>query len=195
MIRERTGELILLFLRLKRINIIYINPYLFTSLKIYGDVYMVEDQQRTQSPFLSPTELIKTKSVSLLLECIEHNARSQDEKEKYAFFKKTKDLSVLLERYTPKKAIQELREWYKQLDDEVKTLKNKNYTEEKERRLILEKMYTYALQTHEHNQRILMNSPIIEIDAEGELDINDPEVINVVRGGKRKDDKRIVYKQ
>ena len=57
--------------------------------------------------------------------------------------------------------------------------------------MILDECYSYALEVHEHNGRILMNSPIIEITAEGELDITSDDIIDVIQGGKRKDDGRI----
>lgn len=156
---------------------------------------MAEERQPI-TPFLSPTELIKNKSVSLLFDNIEHNAKGLKDEDKYAFYCKTKDLSVLLERYTPKPARQELMDWYGQLDAEIKSIKDdKALTPQQRDRKILELRYKYSLEVHSHNQRILMNSPIVELDVEGELDVNDPDVVNVVRGGKRTDDKRVVFKQ
>jgi hypothetical protein len=147
------------------------------------------------TPFLSPTEKIKDKSVSLLFECIAHNSRAVKDEEKYAFSAKTRDLSILLEKYTPKDARRELKEWYSQLDQQIKDIKESNMIQRDKEKDIINLRYKYALEVHEHNQRILMNSPIIEIDAEGELDISDEGIMNVVRGGKRTDDKRIVFKQ
>jgi arsenate reductase-like glutaredoxin family protein len=132
-----------------------------------------------------------------MFDCIEHNSKSRDPKEKYAFYCKTRDLSILLERYTPRTAREELQEWYKQLKDRINEINNsgKSRTKEVKDKMILEERYRCSLEVHFHNQRILMNSPIIEVDAEGELDITDEDVIKMVRGGKRTDDKGIVFKQ
>lgn len=154
------------------------------------------NQNVVTSPFLSPTEFIKQKSVSLLFNCIDLNSKSFDENDKYSFCRKTKDLSIMLERYTPKKSRKELIDWYKQLDAEITTIKNKpNLTEQTQAGMILSLRHSYALEVHEHNQRILMNSPIVEIEAEGELDITDDEAIKMIRGATLKDDKTDLLKR
>lgn len=141
------------------------------------------------SPFLSPTEFIKQKSVTLLFNCIDLNSKSFDDNDKYSFCRKVKDLSIMLERYTPKTSRKELIGWYKQLDDEIDKIKGEeNLTEQTQGGMILSQRYLYALEVHEHNQRILMNSPIVEIEAEGELDITDDEAIKLIRGATMKED-------
>lgn len=156
----------------------------------------VADIKETPTPFLSPTELIKNKSVNLLFENIGHNAHALKDDEKYAFYCKTKDLSILLERYTPRSAREELKQWFAQLDAEIKEIKKvRSLTPQARDKKILELNHNYALEVHAHNQRILMNSPIIELDVEGELDVSDPGVVNVVRGGKRSDAKDLIFKQ
>lgn len=148
------------------------------------------------SPFLSPTDLIKNKEVSLMFDTINHNAKSLNLEEKHAFICKASDLSILLERYTPRKTREETKTWYAQLDVEVKKIRDENPSETKEKKneKIMELRYRYAVEVHEKNLRVLMNSPIIEIDVEGDLDINDVNIIEVIRGGKRSDDTGIVYK-
>lgn len=156
-----------------------------------------EDVAPKTSPFLSPTEFIKQRSVSLMFDCIEHNSKSHDPKEKYAFYCKSRDLSILLERYTPRSAREEVVKWYEQLKTKIDEINNKggSATRESKDKMILKERYKCALEIHFHNQRILMNSPIIEVDAEGELDITDEDVIKMIRGGKRTDDRKVVFKQ
>jgi len=146
----------------------------------------------------SPTEFIKQKSVSLLFDCIDLNARSIHEEEKYAFIKKAKDLSIMLERYTPRQRRKELKDWLKQLDNEIKEIKEnykqRNATPKEMEKAIMEKKYEYMVQVHEHNQRVLMTSPIIELEVTGEMDITSEEMVEMVRGGKRTDDGKLVSK-
>jgi len=125
---------------------------------------------------------------------------SLDSKEKYAFCTKTKALAILLERYTPRTAKEELKEWYKQLDEEVNKIKSGDKTQRDKDAIELNVRYRYALEVDEHNMRILMNSPIVELETEGELDASDLELLNTVRGdgtrgSKRTDDGRIIFKR
>jgi len=140
---------------------------------------------------MTPTEFIKQKSVASYFKCVELNSKSLNTDEKYGFIKTVKDLAILLERYTPSDMIKELKEWYKQLESLNRGIDESTYTQKQKDAMKLENSYRYALEVHEHNCRILMNSPIIEITAEGELDITDNDIIEVIRGGKRKDDGRI----
>ena len=149
---------------------------------------------------MSPTETIKQRSVGLMFENINHNSCSLDNKEKYAFCTKTKALAILLERYTPRTAKEEIKEWYKKLGIEIKEIWKGDKTQRDKDVLELNIKYKYALEVNEHNMRILMNSPIVEIDVEGELDATDSELINTVRGdgtrgGKRTDDSNIIFKR
>lgn len=152
--------------------------------------------QMTTSPFLSPTEFIKQKSVSLLFNCIDLNSKSYDDESKYSFCRKVKDLAIMLERYTPKNARKEVVDWYKQLESDITTIRERStLTEATQSSMSESKRYEYALEVHEHNQRILMNSPIVEIEAEGELDINDEDAIKMIRGAKTKDDTTGILKR
>lgn len=154
------------------------------------------NQTVVTSPFLSPTEFIKQKSVSLLFNCIDLNSKSFDDNDKYSFCRKVKDLSIMLERYTPKNSRKELMDWYKQLETELVAIRDKsNLTEQTQAGMILNLRHSYALEVHEHNQRILMNSPIVEIEAEGELDITDDEAIKMIRGATMKEDKTNLLKR
>jgi len=154
----------------------------------------IEQTQTQTSPFLSPTEAIKQRSVSLMFSCIDLDGNSHEDESKYAFCRKTKSLSILLERYTPKKIRAETRQWYDQLKGEEKSIKeNDRFTPAEKTSAVLEKRYAYSIEVHEQNIKILMKSPIIEIEAEGELDITDDEAIQVIRGGKRNDAGELIY--
>lgn len=149
---------------------------------------------------MSPTETIKQRSVGLMFDNINHNAMALDSKEKYAFCEKSKSLAILLERYTPRSAKEEIKDWYKQLAEEIKEIRTGDKTSRDKNAIELNIKYKYALEVHEHNMRILMNSPIVEIDAEGELDATDQDLIHTVRGdvsrgGKRKDDGQLIFKR
>jgi hypothetical protein len=148
------------------------------------------------SPFLSPDAHIKQKTVGLIFSCIELNAKSLNEEDKYAFCTKTRDLAIMLERYTPKDNREEIKKWYIQLSQEIDKIKDsqQNLTEQQKVKLILDKKYRYSDEVHQHNMRILMNSPIIEVETEGELDLTDEEAIKIIRGGKRTDDGKIIAK-
>jgi len=131
---------------------------------------------------------------------IHHNAKSLDDKEKNAFCTMTKDLSILLERYTPSSKKKEVRDWYKQLAEEIKRIRASDKTHRDKDAIEINLRYKYSLEVHEHNMRILMNSPIIEIEAEGDLDVTDEDIIHTVRGeisrgGKRLDDGQLIFKR
>jgi hypothetical protein len=129
-----------------------------------------------------------------MFSCIDLDGNSHDDQSKYAFCRKTKSLSILLERYTPKEIRKETHQWYQQLMEEEKSIKdNVRFTPSEKNNAILEKRYLYAVEVHEQNIRLLMKSPIIEIEAEGELDITDDEAISIIRGGKRGSDQKLVY--
>ena len=144
------------------------------------------------SPFLSPDAQIKNKAVSLTFTCIDHDGQSHSDDEKYAFCKKTKSLSTVLERWTPKNIRQETMKWYDQLKNEVAEVNKKSITPQQKNAMVADLEYKYALEVHHQNIRLLMNSPIIEVEAEGELDITDEDAIEIIRGGKRTDDGKIV---
>jgi hypothetical protein len=159
---------------------------------------MVEAESAVET-YRSPTERLKGEIVNLLFQCITHNSKGRmDSVEKFAFCTKVRDLSTLLEKYTPRSKRQELLDWYKQQDKEISDiLNNTDYTVtmDKKEDKILGLMYKYATEVHRHNERILINSPIVETDVEGELDIDDTEILDIIRlKEKRKDDGRIEFK-
>ena len=152
------------------------------------------EESTVVSTFKSPTEMFKIRLLSLLFECIDHNSKSHSTEELYAFARKAWDLSVLLERYTPTTKRKELSEWKKQLESEIKKASDTaNSTERKKAMGVLD--YRYAVEVHLHNQRILTNSPILEVDVEGDLDITDESIKDIVRLKGRQDARRVEFKQ
>lgn len=150
--------------------------------------------------YKSPTERLKNTIIRLLEENISHNSKTRNKPDEiYAFCRKTKDLSILLERFTPKEKYKELLEWYKQLNQEISDINQKqdySLTKEKKDLMILQLEYDYALEVHNHNAKIILNSPIIETDVEGELDVNDEDLLQIIQLKEaRSDDKRIEFKQ
>lgn len=146
------------------------------------------------STFKSPTEMFKIRLLTLLFDCIDHNSKSYDKDELYAFARKAWDLSVLLERYTPTSKRNELSLWKKQLESEInKAMGNENTTERTKEMGVLE--YKYAVEVHLHNQRILTNSPILEVDVEGDLDVSDESIKDIVRLKRGEDARRVEFKQ
>ena len=156
------------------------------------------DAAATES-FKSPTEMFKGRLVQLLFECIVHQSKCYNDKnEVYAFARKSWDLSILLERYTPSTKRKELIDWKKQLKQEIKTVRedNKKYETPAEKEGQISNLeYTYAEEVHDHNKRILINSPIIEVDIEGDLDLSDDKLLNMIRLGDRTDDGKLIFKQ
>lgn len=157
-----------------------------------------DDNSPIVESYKSPTEMFKGRLVQLLYENISHNSKSRSNPaEKHAFAMKTRDLSILLERYTPGETKKEVRDWYAQLEKEIKDVKEAkdlSVTQDKREEKILALQYRYALEVHMSNQRVITNSPIIDVDIEGELDVTDAEMIDVVRRGKRQDDGTLNYK-
>lgn len=150
---------------------------------------MTDEEPQQQTQFMSPTDFIKNKEIGLMFDTINHDSRSMEQAEKYAFIRKAKYLSILLERYTKRSAREETRNWYDQLREEERKIREENPSETKEKKneKIMDLRYQYALEINEQSARVLMNSPIVEIDVEGDLDINDADVISIVRGEKRID--------
>jgi hypothetical protein len=156
---------------------------------------MSDEASPTATSFQSPNDLIKTKMVELVFQTIAHYSKCLSMEERYAFVVKAEACSILLERYTPDQLRDELRAWYAQLNESVKRIRASTATDESKNDRILDERFRYAQEVYKHSIRILMNSPVIEVEAEGELDINDPEALEIIRGGKRKDDGRVTLKR
>ncbi|MDH7506287.1 MAG: hypothetical protein QHH15_00665 [Candidatus Thermoplasmatota archaeon] len=148
--------------------------------------------------YKSPTEKLKNEIVRLLIDNIGHKSRSYNNpEEKHAFCAKTQDLSILLMRYTPKSKRVELQKWYDQLEQQKRDLRNRKdttITEDKIKEQMLELEYKYALEVHKQNETVIMNSPIIDTEVEGELDVSDEDLVGIIQYKiGRKDDKRLEF--
>lgn len=154
-----------------------------------------EGQRQFYSQTLSSTDLIKKNLVNLLFECTVHKSKSYDEQEKFMFCAKVEDLCHYLLRYTPEANQKELLQWYRQMKEDIAVISKKKEIGQTLKEEILNTRYEYALEVHQHNNHILMNSPIIEVDMEGEID---PERldkdISVVRNDERNPTDPIISK-
>lgn len=153
--------------------------------------------------YKSPTEMFKGRLLSLLFECITHHSKAlKDENEIYAFARKSWDLSILLEKFIPSSKRKELMNWYKQLKvdiqkvrDQKKNKKDDSITPKEIENQILNLEFSYAEEVHNHNTRIIINSPILEVEVEGDLDVTDINIVDIVRLKKREDDGKLCFKK
>lgn len=154
---------------------------------------------QTYQTYKSPTDMFKGRLLSLLFECIMHHSKAlNDNNEVYAFARKSWDLSILLEKYIPASKRKELIQWRKQLKEDIKKVRSKedaDYTPAQRSGDILTIEFNYAEEVHMHNTRILINSPVLEIEIEGDLDVTDDNIIDIVRLKKRKDDGKLIFKK
>lgn len=154
-----------------------------------------QNQERYQGGYSSPDETIKHKSVELLHQCISLNSTSFNDNDKYSFAKIVKDLSIRLERWSTPEQIKETKALYEKMEEELKKISVVERYTEKDKEIKKQNIkYEYSLEVHEQNHRILMGSPIVQIETTGELDITDDDAIVIIRGGKRNDSTKIVYK-
>ncbi len=156
----------------------------------------IEDSSKQlYSSTLSSTEMIKKNLVDLLFQCTVHKSKSFNEEDKYAFCAKVEDLSAYLLRYTPPDKQKELFKWWEQMKEEVKEIGRSKDTGTDKKERILGIRYEYALEVHEHNARILFNSPLIEIEMEGNINPTElEEHLEVVRKDVRDKDDPIISK-
>lgn len=144
---------------------------------------------------LSSTDLIKKNLVELLFQCTVHKSKSFNDEDKHAFCAKVEDLSSYLMRYTPEVNQKELLDWSKQMKQDMQKIADSKDTRIDTKERILAIRYQYAVEMHEHNARILFNSPIIEIEMEGE--VNPTELnkdLGLVRNDKRDKDDPVISK-
>lgn len=148
-----------------------------------------EQNSRTEYYTSSPTEVFKKELLRLVMENIHHNSKSRNIEEKYAFCTMVKDLSILFERFTPEKTRVETRQWYKQLDEEVDKLQaDKGTSPQQKEQMILDLRYRYGEKVHQQNERILLNSPILEVQGTARIVMDDEGAINRIRGEVSSDD-------
>lgn len=123
---------------------------------------MAEDEGTpTFEAYKSPAERLKQLIIKLLEESITHYSKSYNNKdESFAFIIKTRCLSDCLLRWTGKTARAELLQWYKQLDEKVKEIKeakNLTVTDDKRDDMILKLKFQYAEEVRKHNTIVIQN--------------------------------------
>jgi len=137
----------------------------------------------------SPSTQEKQYTLRLSYECTDHRANSyENDKEKFAFTCKVEDLVHRLLRFTPSEIRKELEKEYKALEEEIIKIEESKLDPNKKKKEILDKQYDLAVKIHRHNLKLIPNTSIIDKDVEGELDISDEEIMEIIRGGKRTDD-------
>lgn len=132
---------------------------------------------------LTPTEHIKHDIVKLRSETVKHLADScQSDKEKYAFAVKTKVFAISLEPYTDKDTVKLVMDHYTELETEIKGIDNNDkLNADNKRKTIVQRQFSYALPIFEQSLRILQNSPIVEMEAEGVINLKDEHMKERIR--------------
>lgn len=112
--------------------------------------------------------------MQLSKDCIEHLSKSlNSNKEKYAFAVKTKALSLLLENYMADDVKQITHDYFKELDTKIKEIrKRKDLNEETKKQHINQLRFDYSLPVLDQDIRVMQNSPIVEVEAHGIIDMN-----------------------
>jgi len=133
---------------------------------------------------VTPSDQIRRYIVQLSKECIDHLSKSIDsKKEKFAFAVKTKSLSVLLENYMEDKIKKITFDYFKQLDEEIlKVKKRSDLNEETKKHHINNIRFEYMLPVMDQNIRIMQNSPIVEVEAHGIIDMDSEGIKDRIRG-------------
>lgn len=134
---------------------------------------------------LSPTEQIKRYIVQLSKECTDHLSRSNnDNKERYAFAMKVRVLATMLESYTPKDGIEWKLQHYKELEEEINMIEtNTSYSQETKDVNMIKKQFRYATPVFFQSLKVLQNSPIVEIETEGVIDLSSKDIEKRIQTG------------
>ena len=133
---------------------------------------------------VTPSDQIRRYIVQLSKECIDHLSKSIDSnKEKYAFSVKTKALSLLLENYMEKRVKKITFDYFKKLEQEILEVKKRDDLSEETRKQHINKIrFEYMLPVMEQNIRLMQNSPIVEVEAHGTIDMSDRKIKDRIRG-------------
>jgi UDP-N-acetylenolpyruvoylglucosamine reductase len=94
-------------------------------------------------------------------------------------------------RYTPSELRKEIQAHYKEMQEKIDEIDRTTLDLDKKEMEKMEIRFKYAHSIHQHNIKLLPQTAIIVQDVEGDLDVTDEEVLEVIRGGKRKDDTNI----
>lgn len=125
----------------------------------------------------SPTEMLRSDLVKLRSEATNHYAKAHnDDKERYAFAKKTMVFNISLEPYMDKVIIAEVMEHYQQLNKEIKQIKERKLDQKTKKHNIILKEFEYAEPVFLQALRIFHHSPLIEYETEAILDPSNPGI-------------------
>jgi len=144
----------------------------------------------------SPSKLEKRDNIRLAYECIQHKANSyKSPQDKWAYASKVEDLMLRLLRFTRSELKQKIEAHYKEMEDKILEIDKADIEPDKKEREKLDIRFKYAHSIHQHNIKLLPQTGIIIQDVEGELDITNEEVLDVIRGGKRRDDTNLQFRR
>lgn len=133
---------------------------------------------------MTPSDQIKRFIVQLSKDCIEHLSKSLNSNgEKYAFAVKTKALSTLIENYMRDDIKQVTHDYFDELEREIEKIKKRaDLNEETKKRHINQLRFEYALPVADQNIRIIQNSPIVEVEAHGIIDMESKGIRDRIQG-------------
>ena len=132
--------------------------------------------------FTSPADHMKHDLVKLRSEITGHYSKAyQNPKEMYAFANHVKVFAISLEPYTDKDIIRETMEHYKELEEEIKKIKESTLDKKNKEYNIIRIRYEYAEPVFHQSLRIFHNSPLIEVEATGILKMRDDKLKYRVR--------------
>jgi len=122
--------------------------------------------------------------VQLSKDCIEHLSKSlNSNKEKYAFAVKSKALSLLLENYMEDDVKKITHDYFKELDEKIKAIKKReDLNKETKEQHINQLRFDYSLPVLDQDIRVMQNSPIVEVEAHGIIDMNAKGIKDRIRG-------------
>lgn len=143
---------------------------------------------------MSPSKIQKRDDLRICYECIQHKSRAyKNPNEKWAFASKVEDLMFRLLPYTKSTIKKKLEKHYNEMNEEIDKIKASSLDIDKKDKEITDIRFEYALSIHEHNLKLLPETAILEVDAEGDLDVTNEEILEVIRGGYRQDDTKIQF--
>lgn len=136
---------------------------------------------------LSPTDQIKRDIIQLAREATSHLAKSWDDNaEKYAFTVKVRVMSIRLQNFTPLTIREWLRDKWREEKDEINMIEaTKQMSEENKKLTKLRVKYESANEIFDTFLMVLHNSPLVEMRAGGEIQLEDPRIVERIR--KRKE--------
>jgi len=133
---------------------------------------------------VTPSDQIKRYIVQLSKDCIDHLSKSENNiKERYAFAVKTKSMSVLLENYMDDKVKKITSDHFKEMDEKIRAVsRDKGLSGDTKKQTINRIRFDYALPVMDQNIRVMQNSPIVEVEAHGIIDMNSDGIKDRIRG-------------